>query len=272
MPRSSHKAAHTHREAQEAFRRVLGPTKGDARYDRILNLRVDGVALGDRPIELRHETSNYYGREENEGLAIARVLVDLDLDGDVENIERRDKPDVCVHARGRAPLYVEHRFLDRGEIAFGRYCEEAANAFKEIAASRISHRNVIVNIDRGTAPLPDARELAREAAEFIALVEEREIVCRQPEAGFPLLLACCATITAKVFDHGLAVQFKPGPRWTSFEGIEAELTAAIERKRRTALAYPPEFRPLWLVVTVADESVLGPMLRPLADAALNSID
>jgi hypothetical protein len=253
------------------FRRVLGTTKGDARYNRILNLRVDGVALGDRPMELRAATSNYYGREENEGLAVARVLVDLDLDANVENIERRDRPDVCVRFRDRAPVYVENRFVDRGEIAFGRYCEAAANAFKALAEPGLDCLHVIVNIERHAMTLPDASNLARDVFNFIAVNSGRDMLCERPGPEFATLAACGATVTAKAFDHGIVVQFKAGPQCTSFDGVDKALIEAIERKQSTALGYPTELSPLWLLITMADESVLGVLLSPIVEVALNSI-
>jgi hypothetical protein len=226
-------------------------------------------------IELRHETSNFYDREENEGLAVARVLVDLDLDQHVENIERRDKPDVCVRMVGRDPIGVEHRFIDRGEIAFGRYCEAAINAFKSLAtkhprAADLSRIYVIVNI-RPDAARPDVEALALEAIDFVCANVGRKMRCERPGANYDLLTQIGAEVSTSSFDGGPVVLFKQGAHAVSMEGLPEALIDAVERKRASAAGYAPTFRPLWLVLTVVDDVAPSMLARPVIEEAMASV-
>lgn len=99
-------ATHTHRQIQGLFRQALAPGgfKDEASTERVFNLKVDGTRIGGRKPRLHKPYSNVYSKEEFESLAVARMLVQLNLDAEVLNILERDRPDIEMLFSGIAFL------------------------------------------------------------------------------------------------------------------------------------------------------------------------
>lgn len=286
MARPGHKAEHTHRQVHEMFRALLGPTKADARNERVFAIPIDGIPLGDRAVELRHPMSNFYGDAERETMAIARGLVDLGLDTEVKNVVRVDLPgsgsslpDTRVDFKSGASVYVECTTVDREETRFARYCEEAQIRFRQIVErdaalrSALRSKSVIVNVSRRVPRRPTLGSLADDVAGFIKSTSAVEMLCETPPEGYAALHAAGATVSVRAVGGTTEFYalFKPAGDWVPMDGIETGILGAIRNKQRKAAKYPRTYRPLWLVISFTDERVPSFVLRPTLERTLATV-
>lgn len=115
-------------EVQGVFARAVQSVGGTYNEDyerRVLDLKLDGEPLADICAEQRKPDSNFYGQGFLEGLSVARVMVLMNLDWAVQNIVRRDAPDLRVDLSDRPPLFVEHSTVTPYDgMTFDRHLDE----------------------------------------------------------------------------------------------------------------------------------------------------
>ena len=123
-------------EVQGAFAQIVKSTGG--RYDedrerRLLALKIDNIPVADIYADQRKPDSNFYGQGFVEGLSVARVLVPMDLDVTVENIVRRDAPDLRVDFSDRPPVFIEHSTVTPYDgLTFDRHLDDLNIAVRKL--------------------------------------------------------------------------------------------------------------------------------------------
>lgn len=287
--RSRHFTQHSSAEINRMFNDAIGGLgmrmARPGREEMIDAVFVDGAPFGDRPRELRKPGSAFYATSYVEARATAAMLVDLGLDGEVQNVVRRDSPDVDVCFRDSSHLYVEqamvmdedaHRFsvaIDDANIL-----AEELSATDPIAKAVFSSGLLTIRVDdelsteRVRAPLSSV-VLANEIIGVSSTLTGRVDLLEPDAARFPLLDA----LNARIFYHPSDNMRTGRPiMLPAFHGdraiLRGRLIQRVEDKVRKSSAYDPSLAPLWLLLTVDKHFDAGVHFSNAYEAAVRTVE
>lgn len=175
---------HTAGEVQELFDQLIssvGTPHYNARSQRVLNLPIDGVPLRDRRNEMRKRGTNFFSQAFVEALAVAQMLVGLDIDHTVEDIVRRERPDTAVIFSDRPMHYIEHTNVAAYEgMPFARHLEEINECLLRVPRHDEAYARFSVDghfavrlTDPGVDRRAQPEAIATEIAEFPAALPVR---------------------------------------------------------------------------------------------------
>lgn len=219
-------------------------------------------------MELLAPDSNFYAKEYLESLAVARMLVQLDMDDEAQII-RRDKPDVAVHLK-TGDLFVEVRLVGQESvIAMPRHVEKANIILLKRRRSDPAFDKlfdgwtVIVRVDFVPEEERDtAKALANEMESFIRDTAGKKMLGPVADTKrYPLLTRYrgIANLSDVIFKTHTMIECGE-PSWSSPPILDLMLDAITE-KRRKAKVYDPACRPMWLLLSVVDERHMAPLLH-----------
>lgn len=274
MPREPH-YGDTGAEAQRVFDDFFASVgwHSDTEFQKqVLGVVVDGLPLAERPIEFAFPGSNFYAKEYLEALAVARLLVQVDMD-DGAQIIRRDAPDIEVRLRDGKVFYIEHRMMgEQHVISMPRYVELVNKKILDTRAqdpaleAAFTFNGWTFLCRFAFIPEDERSTVDSLAGEVIRLIRElsgtKRVLIVDDEA-YPLLSRYRATVACRPTTAKTVTMLLAGE--ASWVGPRAEigplLRHALEEKRRKAEKYEPACRPLWLLLSVADDRNFGPILR-----------
>lgn len=275
--RSDHRFDHTMGEAHEIFSRLLGK-ESDPYYQRVLALTIDGVTIAQTRADQRKPGSNFYGQGFFEALAVARVFVGLNLDYEVADIQRSDKPDVRVGFCDGSAIYVEHTsVVEHDGMTFGRYLDDVNAELRDLIDGDERARTIVEAgyaeiklTDPGFKSRPPVSALAKDVLSLLPTLSCKMTLVRPRAALYPVLGAFQPLIfyrPGSVANYTIcsegATWVDPTPEW-----VGRRLVAALEAKIRKAAEYPADARPLWLLITLDAESLFPPFVSDLVIPAL----
>ncbi len=232
-------------------------------------IRVEGNPLGDSYPRLHKPYSNHYSKEEHESVAVAGMLVDVNLDSSVEDVIERDSPDREVVLKEGERLYVEVRVIESGTIRTKRFLEDANHALFGVAArdwhlgSQLSKLNVNISVT-GIAGM---HELVKETTNYIkGLFGDHGRNERIPQIYTILFgLGARAFWSPKRYEQSAILQ--ESSAWVVKDYISTEIRDAIREKIAKAQEYDPTCRPLWLLLDVVDIRTLPSLVERAAQTA-----
>lgn len=280
MPHRSHKSTHTHRQIHEMFSEALAPfghVPNQDYYERVMRIPVGGVAFGDRFASLQAAHSNVYEKEEHDTLAVLRLLVQLDLDGNVIDVIERDKPDRAVHFTDGEKLFVEVSRVESGQLKFTRYLEDANHRIEMLRQTDSALRDVLnrYNVVIRVQPNIVAQSIAAVVAETIAYLKSATPLVGAPVHA-PVLSGLLNDARAEIFwrvkGHETRSILHSGAEWVNHKYLAGALLHALDEKRIKSIDYEAACLPIWLLLCVADERLLPEMVAGGARRALTNAD
>lgn len=272
LPRTpKHFSRQTIAETDAAFEEVIalvGIGRFDAaRQSRVRAIPIDGVAIGADRAALRGPETSFLAQSYLEPLAVAGMLVDLNLAVPGVDLRCGDKPDVDVTYNDRPTIYVEQRMVTEYDgTPFARHLEQLNAALRECAANDARFAQLCNSgylavrlTDPGVDARPDRTQTVEEIVSFTAPLTEDVSLLRPEAATFPALFAFGANVFYRAgrtpnpsVCNEDALCIDPYPAW-----VAARLTLALNDKQGKASGYDPSAKPLWLLLNLD-----GPHLYP----------
>lgn len=277
---SEHHFEHTMGEVHEIFARLIGK-ESDPYHDRVLALKIDEVKIAETRADQRKPGSNFYGQGFVEALSVARVLVGLDLDEKVADIKRCEKPDVRVVFHDGTITYVEHTSVSPHDgMTFNRYLDDVNAEIRDLIDEDPSARTIVESgfaelklTDPGVENRPSVSDLAKDVLALLPTLSGEMKLVRPSVATYPVLAIFQPHIFYK---PGSVANFTicgedakwsdPTPEW-----VGRRLVAALSAKIEKAKNYPPDARPLWLLMALDGESILPDFVPDLVTPALKGL-
>jgi len=265
-------------EVQGAFAQVVQSVGGtyNREYERrILALKIDGVRLSDIYADQRKPESNFYEQSFVEGLSVARVLVAMNLDTTVENVARRDAPDLRVEFSDRPPLFIEHSAVTSHDgMTFDRHLDDLNIHIRRLLGNDVTARRVneagFVSVrltDPGVGRRCKQEVIAWEVVNLLPTFKGDLDNHRLDTTRFPALASYGANVfyrLGRISNPTICNQdagwFDPKPAW-----VGLRLRAALDKKAGDAARYATDARPLWLLLTLEGEHLYTPFVSELVN-------
>ena len=262
---------------------ALGMRMAGAERDRRIDaVRVDGVALGGRKGELRKPGSAFYAQSFLEARAAAGMLVDLELDGDVENVIRGDAPDITVYFRDGRTLFVEQAMvMDSAATRFSLAIDDANILAEAITSSDAQLRAIfegglfIIRLDHLTDEDLELRfkpeALAAEIIELGHTIAHETALQRVDGRRFPLLGQIGAWMHYKPCNALTARPIQLPAYHARRHMLEPVLRDVVKKKIEGAKGYPLSCAPLWLLLDVDHHFDARGALQPVANRVIDDL-
>ena len=259
-------------ETQRAFSEIIDRYGGSHDRDfenRVNAVPIDGEPLGVKPAEKRRPRSIFYEQTYLEALSVARALVQLELDGDVANIVRREppKPDIEVQFKSQPPIYIEHTMVQPYDgLSFARHREDLNLELEDRRDADVEFRNaweigilIVKMSDPGFGKRPPLQQTVEQIAHLASGFSEDVSLLRPDRSMYPELAAYQPTVfyrlstgaRSRTICQAAALAFDPSAVWSV-----PRMQAALAGKQQKAMKYEPAARPLWLLITIDDEETL----------------
>lgn len=285
---SRHPTEHTTGEIQKIFSRAVRATgirvAGEERERAICSLRMDGAALGSMPAELRKPGSVFYSTSYLEARAVAGMLVDLGIDGGVADIVRGDAPDIEVRCHGSPSLFVEQAMVvDQAATRVSVKIDDANIAADGMANGDPKLRSLFQSglldirldslellISEMSGPIK-VSALADEVLSIARGIAGRVSLGKPNPNIAPVL----SQLRAKVFYTPCNAKTARPISMPAFHArlseLEPSLRLTLAKKKEKARSYPPDCRPLWLLLDVDMHYDVGESLPDIARRVLDEI-
>lgn len=260
----AHFTTHTNEETHLRFKAVveqLGMSV-DSRDEKLHNIKIDGVRIGDRVSEMRKPGTSFYGQSYVEARAAAMLMVDLGRDQRVADVRRLEPPapDIEVVFGDGTSVFIEqtmvmddlaHRLslaVDAANAAVWR----AASADPALAAA-LDAGLLEIRLDRLTPAHLDLElpvdELTAEICAIARDSTEDVLLRRADPMTDQLLHRLGARISyRRNLKTGSAIQ--PPTDHGRPATLGPTLREQLRKKLRKASGYTAHCRPLWLLINI----------------------